>query len=89
MLDMSFSLNDLKTMEVIDVSIGAKVGYINDFVIDTDTLRVLSIIVSYTKGSWFFKNNYLEIPWDKIINIGLDVILVDGSNIDLLLEARN
>lgn len=36
-----------------------------------------------------FKNNYLEIPWDKIINIGLDVILVDGSNIDLLLEARN
>ncbi len=50
---------------------------------------MLSIIVSYTKGSWFFKNNYLEIPWDKIINIGLDVILVDGSNIDLLLEARN
>lgn len=86
MINMSFSLNDLKTMEVIDVSIGARIGYISDYVIDINTFRVLSIIVSYSKSSWFFKNNCLEIPWEKVMRIGLDVILVDGSNMDLLLE---
>ncbi len=83
-LERSFSLNNLKTMEIIDVSIGAKIGYISDFKVDTDKQRVLSIMLMHTKTSWFSKNNYIEIPWDKIVKIGIDVILVDGSNLDLL-----
>ena len=71
-------------MEIIDISIGARIGYINDFKIDTDKHRVLSIMIMYTKTSWFSRNNYLEIPWDKIVKIGVDVILIDGTNLDLL-----
>ena len=41
-------------------------------------------MLMHTKTSWFSKNNYIEIPWDKIVKIGIDVILVDGSNLDLL-----
>ncbi len=84
MLERSFSLNNLKTMEIIDVSIGAKIGYISDFKVDTEKQRILSIMLAYMKNNWFSKNNYLEIPWEKIVKIGVDVILVDGSNIDLL-----
>ena len=84
MLERSFSLNNLKTMEIIEISIGARIGYINDFKIDTDKHRVLSIMIMYTKTSWFSRNNYLEIPWDKIVKIGVDVILIDGTNLDLL-----
>lgn len=84
MLERSFSLNNLKTMEIIDISIGARIGYISDFKIDTDKHRVLAIMIMYTKTSWFSRNNYLEIPWDKIVKIGIDVILIDGTNLDLL-----
>ncbi len=84
MFERSFSLNNLKSMEIIDVSIGAKIGYISDFKIDTEHHRVLAIMLMYSRTSWFSKNNYLEIPWDKIIKIGIDVILIDGTNLDLL-----
>ncbi len=84
MYDGEFSLNNLKTMEIIDVSIGGKIGYINDFKIDTDRQIVTSILIAYYRNSWFSKNNYIEIPWDKIIKIGIDVILIDGTNLDLL-----
>ena len=84
MLERSFSLNTLKTMEIIDISIGAKIGYINDFKVDTEQQRIMGILLMYSKSSWFSKNNYMEIPWEKIVKIGLDVILIDGSNLDLL-----
>lgn len=84
MLKRSFSLNNLKSMEIIDVSIGARIGYINDFKIDTEHHRILAIMLMYTKTSWFSKNNYLEIPWENIVKIGIDVILIDGTSLDLL-----
>lgn len=84
MLEKAFSLNNLKTMEIIDVSIGAKVGYINDFKIDIDKHMVTGIMIGYSKNSWFSKSSYLEVSWDKIIKIGVDVILIDGSSLDLL-----
>jgi sporulation protein YlmC with PRC-barrel domain len=35
------------------------------------------------KSSWFNKNNSIEIPWEKVKKIGVDVILVDGSDINI------
>lgn len=84
MLERSFSLNNLKTMEIIDVSIGARIGYINDFKIDLNENIVTSILIGYSKNSWFSKSNYIEVPWNKIMKIGVDVILIDGANLDLL-----
>ncbi len=88
MFGKEFSLNNLKTMEVIDVSIGGKVGYISDFRVDIDHQRILSIILACGRGAWLFRNNYLEVPWEKVIKIGIDVILIDGTNLDLL-QPRN
>lgn len=84
MLERSFSLNNLKSMEIIDVSIGARIGYINDFKIDLNESVITSILIGYSKSFWFSKSSYLEVPWDKIIKIGVDVILIDGGKVDLL-----
>lgn len=76
-----YSINSLKTMEVIDIGSGAKIGYIKDFKVDTEQCRILSILLPSQKVSLFSKDSDIEIPWDKIKKIGVDVILVDGEDI--------
>ncbi len=74
------SLNGIKTLEVIDISSGSRVGYIADYVIDCITNRVKYLIIPVGKQGWFSKNDFIEIEWGKIVKIGSDVILVDLKN---------
>lgn len=76
-----YSIANLKTMEIIDVSSGAKLGFIRDLKIDCDDYKILSILLPNQKVSWFSKNESIEIPWSKVIKVGVDVILVDGSEL--------
>ncbi|KEI01489.1 YlmC/YmxH family sporulation protein [Clostridium botulinum] len=71
------SINNLRMMEVIDVSTGSKLGYIKDFLIDCIDYKILSLIIPREKSSIFSKDENIEISWSKIIKIGVDVILVD------------
>ncbi|AEB76203.1 YlmC/YmxH family sporulation protein [Clostridium botulinum] len=71
------SINNLRMMEVIDVSTGSKLGYIKDFLIDCIEYKILSLIIPREKSSIFSKDENIEISWSKIIKIGVDVILVD------------
>ncbi|GAA0722222.1 YlmC/YmxH family sporulation protein [Clostridium malenominatum] len=73
------SINNLRTMEIIDINSGTKLGYMRDFKIDIENSKVVSIIIPSQKISWFGKNTDIEIPWDKIRKIGVDVILVEGE----------
>ncbi|MEW9096139.1 MAG: YlmC/YmxH family sporulation protein [Clostridiaceae bacterium] len=73
------SINNIRTMEIIDINSGAKLGYMRDFKIDVINSKIISIIIPSQKISWFGKNNDIEIPWEKIKKIGIDVILVDGE----------
>ena len=74
------SIGNLKTMEVIDVNTGAKIGFIKDLKIDCDGFRIISIIIPELKITWFNKNNFIEIPWERVRKVGVDVILVDGTD---------
>lgn len=76
-----FSINNIKTMEVIDINSGSRLGFIKDFVVDCEEYKVLSIIIPTQKISWFNKNSIIEIPWERVKKIGVDVILVDGGDI--------
>ncbi|MGL4730465.1 MAG: YlmC/YmxH family sporulation protein [Clostridium sp.] len=76
-----YAINSLKMMEVIDINTGAKLGFIKDLKIDCDEYKVTSIVIPTQKVGWFAKNNDIEIPWENIRKIGLDVILVDGDGI--------
>lgn len=71
------SINAMKMMEVVDINAGAKIGFIKDIKIDCDEHKVLSIILPGETKGWFSKTEDIEVPWDKIVKIGLDVILVD------------
>jgi YlmC/YmxH family sporulation protein len=83
MESLMFAINNLRQMEIIDINSGSKLGYIKDFKVDCDDYRIISILLPTQKSSWFNKNNSVEIPWEKIKKIGVDVILVDGSDVNI------
>lgn len=77
-----YALNSLKTMEIIDINTGCKLGYMKDMVVDCDNYKILSILIQNQQNKgWFSKNNDIEIPWSQITKIGVDVILIDGKDI--------
>lgn len=77
MEDTMNSINNIKLMEVIDINTGSKLGYIKDLKVNCDENRVESLILPSIKENWFSKREDLEVPWENIRKIGLDVILVD------------
>lgn len=81
-----YSINNLRSMEVIDIGSGSKLGYIKDFTIDCSDYKIISIVLPDQKVSWFGKNDSLEIPWSKVVKVGIDVILVDAG--DVILESK-
>lgn len=70
------SLNAMRSMEVIDIDTGSKMGFIKDFKIDCSTNKIISLILPGEIKSWFGKEEEIEILWKDIIKIGSDVILV-------------
>lgn len=71
-----FSLNNIRNMEVIDLETGRRLGNIRDLIIDCDRYKIKSILLPQERSSWFGKEEYLEVTWDNIDKIGVDVILV-------------
>ncbi len=78
------SLNALRTMEVIDIKTGTKLGFIKDFVIDIKESKVISILLPGMAKGWFSKDEDIEIPWNKVKKAGIEVILVDSTDIEKL-----
>ncbi len=71
------SINNLKMMEVVEINTGVKLGFIKDLKIDCINYKVLSIILPSQKISWFNRDNFIELPWDRVRKIGVDVVLVE------------
>lgn len=74
-----YSINELRMMEVIDIESGMKLGYIRDLTVDCDEYKVKSIILPAQKMNWFGKNEGIEIPWENIKKIGVDVVLIQSN----------
>lgn len=83
MESLMYAINNLRQMEIIDINSGSKMGYIKDLRVDCEEYRIISILLPSQKSSWFNKNNSFEIPWEKVKKIGVDVILVDGSDLNI------
>ena len=77
------SINGMKTMEVIDVNTGSKIGFIKDIKLDNEAQKVISIILPGETKGWFGKSEDIEISWSKIVKVGIDVILVDYSEANI------
>lgn len=74
-----YSINNLKSMEVIDINSGMRLGFIKDVKIDCEEHKIISLMLPIQKNSWFSKFEILEIPWSKVKKVGVDVILVQGE----------
>ena len=70
---------DFKHKEVINITNGKRLGYVQDVCADLETGKITSIIVPRSNKilNFFVSNNEIEIPWQKIKCIGEDLILVE------------
>lgn len=71
-------ISDLRARDVINILDGKKLGNIIDIDLDLDNGRVLGLVLpGRSRGFIFSKREELTVPWNKIIRIGRDVILVE------------
>jgi len=75
--------------DIINVSDGKRLGNIGDIEIDMNTGQIQSIIISKQTRmlGLFGKEVEFVIPWEKIMKIGEDVILVRVDNINSVTES--
>lgn len=74
------SVNDLRAKEVINVTDGARLGYVSDVEIELDTGKILALIVpgTYRFMGLLGKDEDVRIAWERIKKIGDDVIIIDA-----------
>ena len=70
---------DFKHKEVVNISDGKRLGYVQDVCADLNTGMITSIIVPGSNKiiNIFSSNNDIEITWKYIKCIGDDLILVE------------
>ena len=71
---------DFKHKEVVNITDGKKLGFVQDVCADLETGTITSIIVPGDSNKLlniFATSNEIVIPWEKIKCIGEDLILVE------------
>ncbi len=71
--------SDLRSLDVVNVLDGRKLGPITDLELDLAAGRVTAIVVPAPGRFWWFLGGEKEyvIPWEKVVKVGVDVILVE------------
>lgn len=82
---------ELQKKEVVVMHSGEKLGMIEDLEIDEEKGIITSIIISNhaMKGAFFQKPEEIVISWVQITTIGTDIILVNQSNEQPILEKND
>ena len=70
---------DFRHKEVINISNGKRLGFIEDVDIDTENGAISSVIIPISGKilGVFGKDTEYVIPWDSIKKIGTDIVLVE------------
>ncbi|MEN6327513.1 MAG: YlmC/YmxH family sporulation protein [Smithella sp.] len=92
-------ISDLRARDVVNILDGKKLGNIIDIDLDLENGKVLGLILPghSRKYGIFSRREEMAVPWNKIIRIGRDVILVevpvaremDAYRRDMLLDEEN
>ena len=87
-VDVSFC--ELRTKMVINVVDGKALGRIADIVFSRENAKVIGVVVPGDKNFrlWGYKNE-LFVPYDNILRIGLDAVLVELRPISSYKNACN
>jgi len=72
-------VSELRMREVINVMDGKKLGNIIDIDLDMEKGKVIAFMLPGQVRGWsiFSKREEIVVPWEKIVRIGRDVILVE------------
>ncbi|MBP1762854.1 MAG: YlmC [Firmicutes bacterium] len=72
-------ISDLRAREVVNILDGKKLGNIIDIDLDMERGKVLAFVLPGRLRGWsiFSRREEVIVPWDKIVRIGRDVILVE------------
>lgn len=72
-------ISDLRNRDVVNVVDGKKLGMICDLDLDLENGRICAIIVPGASRffSFFSGSQDYVIPWEHIVKIGVDTILVE------------
>lgn len=73
---MDISYTDLRCKDVVNVVNGSKMGKIIDLIVDSNGKSVLGLVVPGIRKI-FKSNEDIFIPWDRIVKIGSDTILIN------------
>ena len=72
------TLKELKTKEVIDISSGARLGFISDIDADFTSGTLRGLVIPGRLGFFgMMKDDDIVIKWEEIKKIGDDMILVE------------
>lgn len=77
-------VSDLREKEIVNILDGRRIGFIGDLDVDVQEGRIRALIV-LGQGKLlglFGRDDNVYIAWDKIVKIGLDVILVDMPSLE-------
>lgn len=79
---MSISTEELKEKEVVNILSGEKLGYADDFEIDTETGKVIALVILGRNRFFglFGREDNIVIPFSEIQLIGNDTILVSPKS---------
>lgn len=75
-------ISEFQTKDVVNISDGRKLGNIGDIEINLETGKIETIIIGYSGKllGFFGKDEEIIIPWNHIVKVGEDVILVRHQN---------
>ena len=80
MKDTMMTLSDIEEKDVINVATGERIGFVSSLKIDTNSGQIMAITVAPNiRFSGFFSKEevFVTVPWNQIIKIGEDVIIVN------------
>ncbi len=72
-------ISDLRTREVVNVQDGRKLGVIKDLDLDVEKGRINALVLPGPNRfiNIFTRREDIVVPWERIVKIGRDVILVE------------
>ncbi|QUG85313.1 YlmC/YmxH family sporulation protein [Bacillus nitratireducens] len=82
-------ISEFQMKDVVNISDGKRLGNIGDIDFDIDTGKIRAVIISKQTRmlGLFGKEVEFVIPWEKIMKIGEDVILVRVDNVNSVTES--
>lgn len=76
---MSAKISDLQERQIVNIADGKCLGNIKDIELNILDGTIQALVLPNTGGFWSMLQNQGEllIPWQKVVRLGVDVVLID------------